>query len=73
MQDSGITNAPTPVSSRQFRIMEENYNQALSTIHQQNQDIQRLISALLLQGIRLPGDICKRYLDIDPLNSFYKR
>lgn len=60
-------NAPTPAST-QLQIMEENYQEALKTIKRQNEDIQRLISALLLQGVNLPGDILNRYLKYDSYN-----
>lgn len=48
----------------QRSLLEKNYHDALMLIEQQNQDIQRLISALLMNGVVLPGDISMRYLNI---------
>lgn len=46
----------------QLDFLRSDHDNALQTIEQQKQDIQKLLALLVEQGIPIPGDIIDRYI-----------
>lgn len=50
----------------QLDFLRNDYDDALETIEQQKQDIQKLLALLIERGIPIPGNIIDRYIKGDP-------
>lgn len=50
----------------QLDFLRNDYDDALETIEQQKQDIQKLLALLIERGIPIPGNIIDRYIKRDP-------